>query len=126
MIRITVILVSLCALACGKSGAGDADSCGTKSVFSDWVNDGGGHLNLSSLHYGSNAGQLVVSGITCNVTAEIAGNECSGVITVTRSTVADPNVLTTYCADLVGTFEWSRERGNLVFGRRGSAPLAFH
>lgn len=127
-----IIFGLLSLAACGKnstSGSQSAQSCGSKSVFSQWVDNGGVALDLTGLAPGTQTYQLDVgNGDKCNVTTEASGDQCSGTITFLSATYiqTDPNHFTSACADLIGANDYYRDGGNLVYGRRGARPIEYH
>lgn len=130
--RFLIILAALLLAACGKNSrtaSQAAQSCGPKSVFSQWVDNGGVALDLSGLATGTQTYQLDVgNGDKCNVTTEASGDQCSGTITFLSATYIqiDPNHFTSACADLIGANDYYRDAGNLVYGRRGARPIEYH
>jgi hypothetical protein len=132
MKHLSALLIALSLAACGaKSGstsASDAASCGPKSVFSVWSDDGGGQLDLSPISFG---GQMQIEetleGVQCIAMASATGDQCQGTITISgANNVPEPGLLTTICQGYNGTYDYYRYQGNLVFGKQGSVPIEYH
>ncbi|MGZ6477685.1 MAG: hypothetical protein ACXWQE_00205 [Bdellovibrionales bacterium] len=127
--KILIISLVLVLAACGKKSESSGSANESKSVFSQWVDDGGVRLSLSGLAFGTQSYRLDLNALdSCNVVTEVTGDQSSGTVNFISSTYIqiDPSRLTTACADMVGVYDYYRESGNLVYGRRGARPIEYH
>lgn len=128
----TLALFLFCVLmiGCGKAGQGgvnSAASCGSKSVFSEWRDNGSNELQFTGLNFGTVSERIVLQGIQCDVVLDITGDQCSGTFNYKSSVlVAGQGILTTVCDDQVGNYDYTRSERGIVYGRRGSRPEEFH
>lgn len=132
-LKILVAFLVLFLAGCGKDGPGSASSCGTKSVFSKWVDNGGVVLDLSPIPGFGRASyrlNLIVNGQreSCNMVTEVAGDQCSGTVThlSAQYVQTDPNHFSTICADLIGAYDYRIVGSSLVYGRRGGKEIVYH